>query len=62
MKELRNDIAKALKDVTVKNAPTVYEEIQSTAGYKKIEDMIIHMMIDESMTASACIPHIESQI
>lgn len=62
MKKVRDDIAKALATVIKNNAPTVYEAIQSTNGYKNIEDMIINMMLDNGMTASACIPHIEEMI
>lgn len=62
MKEVRQAIKEALQTVTAKNAPTVYEAIQTEIGYKGIEDMIINMMIDENMTASACIPHIEEMI
>jgi hypothetical protein len=62
MKELRTAIKKALETVTPQNAPTVYNTIQSEQGYKTIEDMIIHMMVNDNITASACIPYIEEQL
>lgn len=62
MKKVRESIKNALQTVTAENAPTVYEAIQTELGYKSIEDMIINMMIDENMTASACIPHVEEMI
>jgi hypothetical protein len=62
MKEVRQDIKNALSTVTAFNAPMVYDAIQTEVGYKNIEDLIINMMIDENMTASACIPHIEEML
>jgi len=62
MKEVRQNVKQALESVTKSNAPMVFEAIQTENGYKNIEDLIINMMIDNSMTASACIPHIEEML
>lgn len=62
MNDLRIDIAKALKTVTEKNAPRVFEAIQTELGYKNIEDKMINMMLDNNMTASAVIPHLDNEL
>lgn len=62
MKAVRNDIKNALQQVTKTNAPMVYNAIQTELGYKNLEDRIINMMIDDNMTASACIPHLENEL
>jgi hypothetical protein len=62
MTELRNEIAKVLKTVTEKSAPRVFEGIQSELGYKNIEDKIINMMLDNNISASATIPHLENEL
>lgn len=62
MKAVRKNIKQALQTVTTKNAPRVYDSLQTKVGYKNIEDMVLNMMIDNNMTASATIPHIEEMI
>lgn len=62
MKQLRNDIAKVLKTVTAKSMPRIYEAIQTELGYKNIEDKMINMMLDNNMTASAVVPHLENEL
>jgi hypothetical protein len=62
METIRNEVANALNTVTPEAAPRVYEAIQSELGYKHIEDKAINMMIDNRMTASATIPHIENEL
>lgn len=58
-KKLRQSIKDVLGNVTEKSSPMVFEAIQSEMGYRNIEEMVINMMIDEGMTPSATIPHIE---
>jgi len=60
--QLRTHIEQALSTVTSENAPNVFLAISEVQGYKNIEDQIIRMMIDESITASACIIHIENSL
>ena len=60
--QLRKHIENALNDVTNENAPNVFSAISEVQGYKNIEDQIITMMIKESITASACIVHIENSL
>jgi hypothetical protein len=62
MKKVRQDVANALSTVTMKNAPMVYGAIQTETGYKNMEDRIINLMIDENITASGCIPHLENTL
>ncbi|MBC8753963.1 hypothetical protein H2O64_04725 [Kordia sp. YSTF-M3] len=59
---LRQNIENALSQVTLQNAPKIFHAIEEEIGYKNIEDRIINMMISESMTASACIVHIENSL
>lgn len=59
---LRENIQNALNQVRLENAPKIYNVIAEQSGYKNIEDRIIHMMIDENFTASACIIHIENSL
>lgn len=61
-KQLRQQIASVLGNVTAKTAPNVYDMIQSENGYKTIEDMIIRLAIENQMSVSACIPQIENMI
>lgn len=60
--KLRAEIYKALRKVTKKSCPNVYERIQTEEGYSQIENKIINMVIHDSITPSACIPHIESEL
>ncbi len=61
---LRQEIIDQLQRVN-KNAqltPNIYELIQSSNGYAWVEKRIIQMMISDGITASACIPQIESEL
>lgn len=62
MKKVRKAIKTALSKVTSKNAPNTYKAIQTERGYQIMEDKMIHLMIDEDMTASETIPHIENTL
>lgn len=61
-KQVRQEVYNALQMVTAANAANVFEGIQTESGYQNIEDMMINMMIDDNMTASATIPHIETML
>ena len=61
-KKLRAKIAKVLKAVKPNINPTIYEFIQVKTGYKRVENMMIEMMINDNMSASATIPHIEKML
>ena len=60
--ELRQAIFEQLKKVTDKNCPKIYKMLATTEGYKKIEQKIINMLVQEELTPSACIPQIESEL
>jgi hypothetical protein len=60
--QLRDNIASVLSTVNKQNAPNVYKFIQTENGYKRIESMIIKMMIDDNITASATINNIEEML
>ena len=62
MKEVRNEIARELQKVTPVSAENVYQAIQSEVGYKMVEALIIKMMVNEQMSASGCIPHVNDMI
>tara|TARA_B100000929_G_scaffold108284_1_gene85837 strand:+ start:2009 stop:2206 length:198 start_codon:yes stop_codon:yes gene_type:complete len=62
MKELRQEIANALKGATSKTAPNVYAKIQDGEGYQMVEELIIKMMVEEQFTAAGCIPHIDKML
>ncbi|MCH2194386.1 hypothetical protein [Kordia sp.] len=57
--KVRDHIAEELKQVTQFSSPKVYNAIQRETGYKNVESHIIQMMIDSSITVSACIPNVE---
>ena len=61
---LRKEIFSLLKGITKnsKNTPRIAEIIKSQEGYDEIEAKIIKMLIHDGITASACIPHIESEL
>ena len=61
-KQLRQKIQNVLANVTPSTAPNIYETIQAENGYKTIEDMIIKMSINENISISGCIPHIENML
>lgn len=60
--KLRKEIFEQLQKVSKKNCPKIYEILQTADGYLWIEDKIINMLINERLTPSACIPHIESEL
>lgn len=60
-KELRAEIYRALQNVTNENSPRLHAILQTAKGYQQIETKIIHRMVTEQMTPSACIPHIERE-
>jgi hypothetical protein len=60
--QLRAAVYTALKSVTQKSAPKVFERIQTENGYAQIENMIINMVVNDRITPSACIGQIESEL
>ena len=60
--ELRHEIILQLNKVNSKNAPKMYKKLQTKSGYTEIESKIILMVVNEGLTPSACIPHIESEL
>lgn len=62
MKSLRKAIKSALSKVSKKNAPMIYDAIQTENGYKNMEDRMVHIMIDNDLTASESVPHLESTL
>jgi|GEM_PF-2195574 hypothetical protein len=61
-KKLRDRIADFLKGINKSEYPNIYRAINSTEiGYKNIEDEIIRMFINESMSIGATLYHIERQ-
>ncbi len=60
--QLRQHIQASLREVTPQNAAKIYNAIQDDIGYKNIEDHIIKMMINDNITASACIVHVEGML
>ena len=61
-KQLRDKIAKILKRVKPDEFPTIYEFIQTENGYKRIENMMITMFINEDVSLSGTLMHIENEL
>ena len=63
-KRLREEILSQLNKVNKnkKLTPEIYNLIQNKNGYSWIEKRIIQMMISDGITASACVPQIESEL
>jgi DNA repair protein RadC len=61
---LREEIFSQLNRVNKDDelTPKIYELIQTKNGYKWVETSIIQMMISDGITASACVPQIESEL
>lgn len=62
MKEIRDQIYRELNNVTAKTANNVFQAIQEVEGYKMVEALIIKMMIEEGISVSGCIPHVNEMI
>ncbi len=62
MKKVRDQIFIELGKVTPKMADNVFNAIQDERGYKMVEELIIKMMVDEQISISGCIPHINEMI
>ena len=60
--KLRKKVQEVLSTVTEKTAPNIYDTIQAENGYKTIEDMMIKMAINDSISLSGTIPHIENML
>ncbi len=61
---LRQEIMNQLQRVNKNKqlTPRIYDLIQTENGYAWVEKRIIQMMISDGITASACIPQIESEL
>lgn len=62
IEQIRTHIQTTLQEVTLQTTPNIYRLIQTTVGYKRVENMIIRMMIGQQMTASGCIIHVENML
>jgi DNA repair protein RadC len=62
--ELRQEVFNQLKKVSKnsKLTPKISALIKDKSGYEWMERRIIQMMINDGITVSACIPHIESEL
>jgi DNA repair protein RadC len=60
--ELRTEILKQLKKVTMANSPMIYAQMQSKQGYARIESQIIQRMISQRLVPAAVIPQLETQL
>ena len=63
-KELRKEIYNVFLQINKnpKNTPKIFEIIITQEGYCEIEAKVIKMVINDGITPSACIPHIESEL
>ncbi len=63
-KELRQEVFNNLQKVNKNKmlTPKIYDLIQSKNGYEWVERRIINMVINDNITISSCIPHIESEL
>lgn len=62
--ELRKEIYNVFYQININptNTPKIAEIIITQEGYCEIEAKIIKMVINDGITPSACIPHIESEL
>lgn len=60
--DLRNEILAQLKKVNKNNAPGIFALLNEPNGYLTVESRIIDMVIADSITPSACIAHLESEM
>ncbi len=61
-KQIRDKIAQILKQVKPDEFPTVYEFIQTENGYKRVENRMITMFINEDVSLSGTLMHIENEL
>lgn len=63
-KRLRQEVFQQLQKVNknIHLTPKIHKLIQTEKGYSWVERRIINMMINDGITASACIPQIESEL
>jgi hypothetical protein len=59
---LRLAIKKELDKCRASSTPNVCERIKTKEGYRSVEDMIIRMLIHDSITPGAAISQIESDL
>ena len=61
-RELRQEILKQLKKVTRANSPAIWQQIQSSEGYARIESQVIRRMISRRLVPAAIIPQLETEL
>ena len=61
-KILRDKIASILKNLKQSEYPVIYDFIQTTNGYKRIEDMMINLFIKDDISLKATLTHIENML
>ncbi len=59
--QLRNDIKNELSKVTAANSPNVFADIQTAAGYSRVEKAIIEKLLATKLTPAAIIPQMEQE-
>lgn len=60
--ELRQEILRQLKRLTVVNSPNLFQMIQTPQGYEETEKMIINKVLHDHMVPAAVIPILESEL
>jgi hypothetical protein len=60
--ELRKEIKKALAKCNPLITPKVCERIKTLDGYRYIEDIVIHMVIRDTITPGGAIAQIEMEL
>jgi DNA repair protein RadC len=60
--ELRAEILHQLKKVTKANSPNIWERIQTKERYAKLEEQIIHKVINQHLVPAAIIPQMETEL
>lgn len=62
MKALNNHIARLLNNIDEDDYPKIAKMVKTNSGYAYVQDLIVNMMVDEEMTASATLYHVEKMI
>lgn len=59
---LRETILKELENINNVAFPKIYAKIQTKDGYLGVEKLIINSVIDDEISPSAAIAHLESEL
>jgi len=57
-----NHIAKLLDNIDEDDYPKIAKMVKTNSGYAYVQDLIVNMMVDEEMTASATLYHVEEMM